>query len=166
MRQLAIAGLPLVHPAFTSGSYVQLVASELVRRRGAAAPAMSVGASTMEVPRQAGRHTAQPTELPRYAIAATGGHTRHRAWLGVLAAAASALALRIPFVGEPAYTDEGGYLLVARQWHAGVDRSEVQWLQGRGWEVAEIERHDDLASTPSGGSDDMSVLLVADHRGD
>jgi len=42
-----------------------------------------------------------------------------RAWLGVLAAAGLALALRIPFVGEPVYPDEGGYLLVARQWQAG-----------------------------------------------
>lgn len=37
----------------------------------------------------------------------------------MLAAAVSAVALRIPFIGELAYTDEGGYLLVARQWHAG-----------------------------------------------
>ena len=42
-----------------------------------------------------------------------------RAWLGVLAAAGLALALRIPCVGEPVYPDEGGYLLVARQWQAG-----------------------------------------------
>jgi hypothetical protein len=36
--------------------------------------------------------------------------------VGVGAAAVLALALRLPFVAEPAYPDEGGYLLAARSW--------------------------------------------------
>lgn len=41
----------------------------------------------------------------------------HGTGLAVVGAALLALALRIPFISEPAYPGEGGYLLVADQWH-------------------------------------------------
>ncbi|MGI8433940.1 MAG: hypothetical protein ACR2LE_04295 [Nocardioidaceae bacterium] len=68
-----------------------------------------------------------------------------RAWWGVAAAVLLSIALRIPFVGAPAYPDEGGYLLVAHDWHPGgpalygdyfVDRPPllmVFWHAGDAW---------------------------------
>lgn len=38
---------------------------------------------------------------------------------GVALAALVAVLLRIPFVGRPAFPDESGFLLVARNWHSG-----------------------------------------------
>ena len=38
---------------------------------------------------------------------------------GVALAAAVAVLLRIPFVGRPAFPDESGFLMVARDWHSG-----------------------------------------------
>lgn len=38
---------------------------------------------------------------------------------GVSVAAVLAVLLRVPFVGRPAFPDESGFLMVARDWHAG-----------------------------------------------
>lgn len=38
---------------------------------------------------------------------------------GVLLAAVLAVLVRLPFIGRPAFPDESGLLLVARQWHSG-----------------------------------------------
>lgn len=98
--------------------------------------------STLEAPRQADLPTTQSHRLPRLVIA-PGWRPAHRIWLGVLASAVVAVALRIPFIGEPAYSDEGGHLLVARQWREGgsslygdlfVDRPPLLMLF---WRLAE-----------------------------
>ncbi|RNM16310.1 hypothetical protein [Nocardioides pocheonensis] len=47
----------------------------------------------------------------------------------VLALAAAAVALRLPFLGAPEGADEGGYLAVARQWHgAGPSLYGHYWV--------------------------------------
>ena len=49
--------------------------------------------------------------------------TTRRGWRsavpGVALAAVIAVLLRIPFVGRPAFPDESGFLMVARDWHSG-----------------------------------------------
>lgn len=47
--------------------------------------------------------------------------------VGASSAVLLARALRLPFVAEPAYPDEGGYLLAARQWAAGTRDPPAAW---------------------------------------
>jgi hypothetical protein len=47
------------------------------------------------------------------------GVFRRGSMWGAVAAVVLALLMRVPFVGVPAYPDEGGYLLAARGWQAG-----------------------------------------------
>ncbi|MDF2966340.1 MAG: hypothetical protein K0Q93_118 [Nocardioidaceae bacterium] len=50
--------------------------------------------------------------------------------VGVGAAGVLALALRLPFVAEPAYPDEGGYLLAARSWASAAGPGPVGDVPG------------------------------------
>jgi 4-amino-4-deoxy-L-arabinose transferase-like glycosyltransferase len=66
-------------------------------------------------------------------------------WLGVTIAVALSLALRLPFIGEPSFPDEGGYLLAAQHWRSSgpnlygdffVDRPPLLMLFWRAAAVA------------------------------
>jgi len=72
--------------------------------------------STLEAPRRASSPSAHRGSIPNVE-AAVHDPPRLGIRLAVLAASLSTLALRIPIVSEPAHSDEGGYLLVVRQWH-------------------------------------------------
>ncbi len=54
-----------------------------------------------------------------------------RAWWGVASAVLFSLTMRIPFVGTPAYPDEGGYLLVAQHWRSGGSTLYGQYFVDR-----------------------------------
>src|SRR6476661_8822439 len=47
-------------------------------------------------------------------------------WIGV--AALLAAVVRLPFLGRPLTSDEGGYLMVAAQWHPGTSLYGDYWV--------------------------------------